>query len=160
VPYCFERALRAGHREVVLVEGVTDAALLQVGGDTRVVACVAAELSGDQVKCLARHRIERGVVCLDPDPGGEGGGKSCVRQLAAAGIKPYVAPRLPDGLDPDDFLLRDGLDAWKEHVGHPAHGYRHLAETLIEGQGARRDGDDHWADDLEAKAVELAGTLP
>jgi putative DNA primase/helicase len=130
-PLYLDRALRAGYKRLVLVEGVTDAAVPQVRGDTRVVACVAGLLSQQQLETLARRRIEAVTVCLDPDKAGDNNVLSNVRRLLHAGIDAFVAPRLPNDQDPDEFILAHGLGAWREHVDRSEHGYRFAAREII-----------------------------
>jgi putative DNA primase/helicase len=132
-PLCLDRALRTSHRDLVAVEGIFDVTLLHARGDTRVISPVAAQFSERQVQTLVRHRIRSVTLCMDPDGGGVAGTRSCVLQLLRAGITPYVAPELPDGLDPDEFLIRYGMDAWRAHVSEPSHGLRWQAERLLEG---------------------------
>jgi hypothetical protein len=159
-PFCLGRALAAGHREVVAVEGLFDALQLQARGETRAVASVAAQLDRNQLEVLRRCRVERVFVCGDPDGGGDRGTTRNVHSLAEHGITPYVAPRLPEGVDPDEYVIANGIDAWRDLVARSRHGFRHLAERLLAEHGPRRAGDDLWADDLVQKAVGLARGLP
>lgn len=145
-PLYFDRAIAAGHKEVVVVEGVTDAAVAQALGDTRVVACVAASLSGEQVQSLRRSGIERAIICLDPDSAGDKGIESCIKSLLLAGIVPYVAPRLPVGEDgdgdPDKFIIQNGIDAWLEHthLDKATHGLKWKAQQIC-SSGGNTDAD-------------------
>lgn len=131
-PYLLNRAIRVRHKELVLVEGITDAAIAHQQGDTRVIACVAAMLSKQQCETLKRHRIERVIIALDPDAAGDAGIDSCIKSLSGVGISAYVAPKLPDGLDPDEFLLKQGIEAWNAHTAQAIHGYRWKAERILE----------------------------
>jgi len=145
-PYLLDRVLRDGHRDVVLVEGITDAAVAHAHGDTRVIACVAAELSHEQVRTLARRGIQSATIALDPDQAGDSGIASCVRQLHEAGIGAYVAPQLPEGPDPDDYIVKNGIDAWKAHVVRAQHAYRHEAHRIVRAHrpaGSWTDQADH-----------------
>jgi DNA primase len=140
-PLYFDRASAAGHKEVVVVEGVTDAAVAQALGDARVVACVAASLSSEQVQSLRRSGIERAIICLDPDSAGDKGIESCIKSLLLAGVAPYVAPRLPVGEDgdgdPDKFITRNGIDAWRSHTSleNAQHGLRWKAQQITSSTG-------------------------
>lgn len=130
-PLYLDRVLKAGHTEAVFVEGVNDAAMLQSSGDTRVVAYVGGSCSSGQIKTTKQSGIELVTVCGDPDTGGDNGTYSNVIRMTKAGIAVFVAPRLPDGLDPDEFLIRYGLEVWRKHIAAAIHGYTWIAQRLI-----------------------------
>lgn len=130
-PLYLDRALKAEERNLVLVEGVFDAALLQARGDPRVVACVAASFSREQVKTLKDYRVQSVTICLDPDKAGDTGVLSCLRQLGEVGISGYVAPRLPEGQDPDEYVNANGMEAWRAHIDRAVPGVLHRAELEL-----------------------------
>jgi len=151
-PLYLDRARHAGHKQLILVEGVFDAAILQARGDRRVVACVAAQLSKEQTLTLQRCKIEQVAICLDPDSAGDSGTLSCIKALDSVDITSYVVPRLPDGKDPDEFVLAHGMEAWDAHVGESIHSYRYQARLLLD----RHRSGDRWTDAGRAAVMQAA----
>lgn len=142
VPLYLDRALRAGHREIVIVEGVFDAAMAQARGDARVVALAGVQVSGGQALTIRLRRIESVTICLDPDRAGAEGTVRCIRGLQAESILVRVAPKLPDGLDPDEFIRKEGIEAWREHVGRAITGDAHRIGLLV----AKHRSGTAWTD--------------
>ena len=157
-PLYLDRARRAGCRDLVLVEGLLDAAVAQVTGDPRVIACMAARPSQLQVETLRRHKMAAVTLCLDPDDAGDDGTLATIDTFARAGLTTYVAPRLPDGLDPDAFILKGGLDAWRNHIAAADHAFRFRAKVLVAsfiGPAGERDWTDKNLVDCLDAALEV-----
>jgi hypothetical protein len=151
-PLYFDRGRRAGHKDFVLVEGSFDAGLAQVRGDTRTIASLASQLSHQQAETLARHKVQSVTICLDPDSAGDKGILSSIKTLEKVGITAYVAPRLPNKMDPDEFILQFGIEKWKEHIVQAIHSYRYIAEDIIK----RYKPGEKWIDKEHAAALDEA----
>jgi replicative DNA helicase len=161
VPVFFDRARRAGHRALVAVEGPIDAAIAQARGDTRVVALVGALVTDQQIRTLQRHKIASVAIVLDPDKAGDANIARNVERLLAAGIDAYVAPRLPDGVDPNEFVVAHGIDEWRRLIDKATHGLRFVAEQILK-QHKPATG---WTDQATEAAVRqtarwAAGCVP
>lgn len=163
-PYLFDRAVRARVDELVAVEGVFDAALLQVRGeDPRVVAWVGSKPSKEQAEALQKAGIRRVILCGDRDKAGVKGSLDSVRTFSAARIETRVAVLPEEGMDPDDFFLRHGKAAWADLIARADSGPVHRAKAFLEGvtpdsgSAARRDAVDKVLDSLEGLHGPRAG---
>lgn len=159
VPLYFDCALAAGETEIVLVEGLLDALVAQARGDRRVVASASAAIPHRQIQALAARGVRRVILCGDPDDGGDAGNLRNACNLKKAGIEPLVAPRLPDGLDPDEFINRRGIEAWREHIAAAEPGAVYIARSLTASTGPDSPEDERHAA-LEAVSRALASFDP
>jgi len=99
-------------RQTVLVEGYMDLLAFHARGFFRVVATLGTALTPHQVRILSRMSDEV-VMAYDGD---EAGDKAMLRGLPLF-LQENVAVscvRFPDGMDPDDFLKRDGLEGFEK----------------------------------------------
>ena len=47
------------------------------------------------------------------------------------GISVFVAPKLPDNLDLDRFILKYGIEAWQKHINNAEHGFHWQANRFM-----------------------------
>ncbi len=108
VLFALDRAMRtfANSRRAVVVEGYFDCLAMHGAGITETVATLGTALTEHHARELAR-RAERVVVCYDGDQAGRAAAVSALRTLLAFDLDAAVV-LLPEGLDPDDLIRRQG----------------------------------------------------
>ena len=126
-------------------------------GLTNVCAYVAASCSSEQIETLKRKGISKVILCGDPDNAGNNGTASNLNRIIQVGIAVYIAPRLPYNLDPDEYILKYGVEAWNEHIHNAEHGFRWQARRLIKQCGIDTDGA---IAKLAKLAVSWANSIP
>ena len=121
-------------RQVVLVEGYMDLLAFHAHGFLRVVATLGTAVTPQQVRLLARMADEV-VLAYDGDEAGE---KAMLRALPLLQQEAITATcvQFPEGLDPDDFLKREGLAGFERLLQQRSD----LGRFAIEGALQEWDG--------------------
>jgi DNA primase len=145
------KAIRA-QDQVVIVEGYLDVIALHQAGFNNVVSPMGTALTEDQLRALKRL-TRRIVLALDPDAAGQKAtlrGLQMARQAMDHSTELTFDPRgllrhearlaadlrvttLPEGLDPDEIVLRDPQE-WARIVEAARPIVTHVMETLAAGQ--------------------------
>ncbi|MBI2375207.1 MAG: DNA primase [Deltaproteobacteria bacterium] len=105
-----EHIRRSG--SAVLVEGYMDVLALQQAGIANAIAACGTALSQKHSEILAKL-AKRVVTLYDADPAGFAATKRSAEILLGAGLEVVVA-RLPNGEDPDTFVLKHGAEAMQQ----------------------------------------------
>lgn len=151
------REALAASRRAIVVEGYTDCLALRQAGVADVVAVLGTAL-GERHARLLRRYADRIVLVLDGDDAGRRRADEVLEVLLAEPIDVRIA-RLPAGVDPCEFVLREGRDAFESLVaaaGDP------LEYRLDEAVGRLRPdaGDDAVLAAVESVLAALAAVAP
>jgi len=124
VLYNLHRA-REGMRRAnraVLVEGYMDVIGVYAAGVKEVVASCGTALTNAQVRSIHRH-ADTVVVNFDPDAAGSNAAERALQMLLDEGLHVRVLA-LDQGLDPDEYVKRQGAEAYRAKLD-AASGYFH-----------------------------------
>ena len=144
-------------RRAIVVEGYTDCLAARQAGIDDVVAVLGTALGERHAKLLRRY-ADRIVLVLDGDDAGRRRADEILDVLLAEPIDVRIA-RLPSGVDPCEFVLERGPDAFEaliESAGDPLE-YR-LAEAV--SKLAPDAGDDACLTAVESVLRALANVSP
>jgi DNA primase len=109
----------------ILMEGYLDLLIAHQFGVRNAVASLGTALTGDQAKLLGRF-ARKVVVNYDGDRAGVNAAKRAIEVLLTEDFDTKVLV-LPDGLDPDDFLRKNGVEEYQALRGRA---YPHLQFIL------------------------------
>lgn len=98
----------------VLVEGQLDLLASHQAGWGNTVAVSGTAFTKDHA-ALIRRMTDNLVIALDADEAGIKAASRAAREALRGGLNVKVA-RLPDGMDPADYLLKEGGEAWKKAI--------------------------------------------
>jgi len=101
---------------LIVVEGFMDVIALYKVGIKNVVATMGTAVTNDQANILKRLSTNV-TLCFDGDSAGNSATISCAKELINVGITPSII-RLEEGLDPDDYIKKYGVDKFNDHINN------------------------------------------
>lgn len=117
--YNYKNALKEAkeQKQIIIVEGFMDVIRLYTIGIKNVVATMGTAITKDHVSLIMK--LSKNVVLLfDGDKAGEKATISAIDELSKVNIEPKII-RLEDDLDPDDYIIKKGKDAFLMHLNNP-----------------------------------------
>ena len=115
--YHHAREFTKTEKSVIVVEGFMDAIRLSIEGVKNVVALQGTALTKEQIGLLKKLHVKV-ILCLDNDTAGETATLSNGEQLLKEGLEVYVI-RLSGQKDPDEYILANGIEAFKNNLMNP-----------------------------------------
>ena len=117
--YNYHRAIEYAKKSncIIIVEGFMDVIRLYTIGIKNVVATMGTAITKSHVN-LIRRLSKNIILCFDGDKAGEKATEREISELEKVDLKPRII-RLEDDLDPDDYIVKKGKDAFINHLKHP-----------------------------------------
>jgi DNA primase len=110
--------------QLVVVEGYFDCLSLHQAGIENVVASCGTSLTQQQVAIMARY-VPEVVMNYDPDAAGQNAMRRSIDLLLAKGLRTRIL-KLAGGLDPDDFVRKEGGEVYRRLLEKAPHFWQYL----------------------------------
>ena len=99
---------------VILMEGQMDVIRSSTVGINNCIATMGTALTKDH-RSVLKNMTNNIVLCFDGDAAGEKATNAAIELLEDTGINIRVV-RLPNNMDPDEYILKEGADSFKEQI--------------------------------------------
>jgi DNA primase len=125
-------------RTVAVVEGYADVVMAHQYGATNVVAALGTAIGENHVSILRRF-ADRIVLLFDADIAGDTAVNRAVELFLTQPVEVAIAS-MPDGLDPDEYLLKYGSEAFDALLKNAADALTYQWKQLV--KSFNQSGDD------------------
>lgn len=100
-------------KRVILHEGQMDVIASYRSGLKEAICTMGTALSSNQAMTLRKYS-DQAIICYDGDKAGIQASLKAIRTFQSAGFKVHLV-LLPDGMDPDEYVLKFGTEAYVEY---------------------------------------------
>lgn len=117
--YNYHRAKETARMEntIIVMEGFMDVIRAYTVGVKNVVATMGTAVTKNQA-LLIKRMAKKVILCFDGDQAGAKATASCSEVLQGVGVIPVVV-RLENNLDPDEYILKYGYEAFVSKLKNP-----------------------------------------
>ena len=102
---------------IIVMEGFMDVIRANTVGITNCIATMGTALTKQNANLL-KKMANNIILCFDGDKAGEDATLSAINILKEIDVTPKVV-RLPENLDPDEYILKYGKDSFKSRIDNP-----------------------------------------
>ena len=102
---------------IIVMEGFMDVIRANTVGITNCIATMGTALTKQNANLL-KKMANNIILCFDGDKAGEDATLSAINILKEIDVTPKVV-RLPEDLDPDEYILKYGKDSFKSRIDNP-----------------------------------------
>src|SRR5437762_5238927 len=110
--------------QLVVVEGYFDCLSLHQAGIENVVASCGTSLTQQQIAIMARY-VPEVIMNYDPDAAGQSAMRRSIDLLLAKGLRIRIL-KLSGGLDPDDFVRKEGSEVYRRLLAKAPYFWQYL----------------------------------
>lgn len=103
-------------KRVILHEGQMDVIAAHRAGYTEAVCCMGTALTKEQALTLKKY-ASSAIICYDGDKAGIAASKKAIQIFKSVGMSVHLV-LLPNGMDPDEFILKQGISAYQSYFEH------------------------------------------
>jgi DNA primase catalytic core len=154
-------------KDLVVVEGILDAAIATARGIPNVVALGGTALNIAQLNEVIKRGAKKITLCLDSDKAGQKATVEAIDTILSVGMTRLYVAQLPANnidpdkkVDPDSFIRDNGIDKFKEIIKKAIPYWQYQADHLLQPYTEEFFLEPKELDDLEASIAELAMSIP
>lgn len=137
-PDGLKEAALAGARRVVVVEGTFDFLFLRQQGEIDVVTPHSCAIRPPHFAKLRQAGVDEIVIAFDSDDAGRRATLTAIELGMSMQQRVKVAAPLPQGVDADEFVRKNGVKPWRALIARATPGLSYYAEAVIVQFGAGR----------------------
>jgi len=129
------------NEKLILVEGYMDVIMLHKYGIKNVVAALGTSFTNQHAKIIKKY-VDELIICFDSDAAGL---KATYRAIKNIGneLKKVKVIELEKGYDPDDYIKKNGADAFNKKIENAKASHLFLIDKLQEPLDLTKEYDLH-----------------